>query len=168
MPSDIYWIDHPGSARLAIMARPRAGDWLGDEIANWRASGVQVVVSLLETSEEAELGLEPEADMCRSAEIKFVRFPIADRGVPADHEAALQLARRLGGSEQAIAIHCRAGIGRSSLVAALVLVSRGATPGSAFDMIQAARGIPVPDTDEQREWVSQFAQSNVQALPPSG
>jgi hypothetical protein len=33
---------------LAIMARPRAGDWLDGEIAGWRAQGIGVIVSLLE------------------------------------------------------------------------------------------------------------------------
>ena len=35
------------AGRLAIMARPRAGDWLEDEISGWRAQGVEIVVSLL-------------------------------------------------------------------------------------------------------------------------
>jgi protein-tyrosine phosphatase len=139
------------------MARPRAGDWLEDEIENWRAAGVQVVVSLLEPSEEAELGLQAEADACRSRGIEFIRFPIADRGVPSDRKAALELAQTLGRSEQAIAIHCRAGIGRSSLMAALVLIHRGVTPDTAFGLIQAARGVAVPDTDQQLDWVSRFA-----------
>lgn len=156
MPSDIYWVDHKGPSRLAIMARPRAGDWLEDEIENWRAEGVQVVVSLLEPSEEAELGLEAEAEACRSQGIEFIRFPIADRGVPADRETALQLARQLGASEQAIAIHCRAGIGRSSLMAALVLAHRGLSADAAFDLIRAARGVTVPDTDQQREWIERL------------
>ena len=41
--STIYWIDGVSSGRLAIMARPRAGDWLDDEIANWALEGVRAV-----------------------------------------------------------------------------------------------------------------------------
>lgn len=33
------------------MARPRAGEWLEDEIAGWRAQSVDIVVSLLEPAE---------------------------------------------------------------------------------------------------------------------
>jgi hypothetical protein len=36
MRPEVYWIDMRGSARLAIMPRPRAGDRLGDEIAGWQ------------------------------------------------------------------------------------------------------------------------------------
>jgi len=40
MVSDIYWIKTSASLRLAIMARPRAGDWLEDEIDHWKREGV--------------------------------------------------------------------------------------------------------------------------------
>src|SRR5262249_15997324 len=56
-----------------------------------------------------------------------------------------------------IAIHCRAGIGRSSLLCASLLVKDGWTDGDAFQAIQQARGFPVPDTPEQREWVASYA-----------
>jgi len=157
MTSNIYWIEHRSGGRLAIMARPRAGEWLDDEVENWRAAGVQVVVSLLELDEEAELGLQAESDACRSRNIEFIRFPISDRGVPADRNAAVSLARMLASSGRPTAIHCRAGIGRSSLMAALVLVQSGQTPDEAFDRIQSARGLSVPDTDAQREWIRQSA-----------
>jgi hypothetical protein len=45
--SQLYWIDAPATGRLAIMARPRAGDWLDDEIAGWKLAGVDTVVCLL-------------------------------------------------------------------------------------------------------------------------
>lgn len=51
MRPKVYWIDLPMAGRLAIMARPRAGDWLEDEISGWRAQGVEIVVSLLEQEE---------------------------------------------------------------------------------------------------------------------
>src|SRR5438477_7668874 len=60
MHSDIYWIDRGGAGRLAIMARPRAGEWLEDEVAHWRAVGVDTVVCLLEPAEIAELALADE------------------------------------------------------------------------------------------------------------
>jgi protein-tyrosine phosphatase len=56
----------------------------------------------------------------------------------------------------AVAVHCRAGIGRSSLIAACVLVLLGFAPGMAFDLIGKARGVKVPDTEEQRDWVDMF------------
>jgi hypothetical protein len=57
---------------------------------------------------------------------------------------------------QGVGLHCRAGIGRSALVAACVLVLMGMAPGTAFDLIGKARGVRVPDTEGQREWVAKF------------
>src|SRR5262245_2271104 len=57
---------------------------------------------------------------------------------------------------KAVAIHCRAGIGRSSVIAACILVRHGYDVKSAFDTIARARGVAVPDTDAQRAWVTTF------------
>ena len=64
MRPKIHWIDLPAGVRLAIMPRPRAGDWLDDEVAGWRAEGIDVIVSLLEAGEVRELGLRREAGLC--------------------------------------------------------------------------------------------------------
>jgi hypothetical protein len=84
MRSDLYWIELPPPGRLAIMARPRAGDWLADEVAGWHAEGVGLVLSLLEPEEVRTLGLESEADLCAGLGIDFLSFPIPDRGLPAE------------------------------------------------------------------------------------
>lgn len=65
-----------------------------------------------------------------------------------------------------VVIHCRQGVGRSALVAACVLVICGATVDEAFYRVENARGCPVPDTPEQRDWVVSLAEklSDVNAL----
>ncbi len=55
-------------------------------------------------------------------------------------------------------IHCRAGIGRSGMLAACVLVKAGLDPEAALQRVSEARGCPVPDTEEQRAWVFAFAE----------
>lgn len=76
MRPEVHWIDLPAGARLAIMARPRAGDWLDDEVAGWRAEGIGVIVSLLEAGEVEELGLRREAGLCQDLAIEFISFPL--------------------------------------------------------------------------------------------
>jgi protein-tyrosine phosphatase len=162
MRPEVYWVDVPRSGRLAIMPRPRAGDWLDDEIAGWRAAGIDVVVSLLEPDEITELGLQREPDLCHALGIEFISFPLPDRGVPATTCEAMALAKaiikRLK-EGKGVALHCRAGIGRSAVVAACVLVLLGLAPETAFDLIGKARGMKVPDTEGQREWVAMFGQA---------
>src|SRR5215213_5189870 len=57
MRGSVFWISGPWRGRLAIVLRPRGGDWLDGETRVWRHAGVDVVVSLLEPSEETELDL---------------------------------------------------------------------------------------------------------------
>jgi hypothetical protein len=44
-------------------------------------------------------------------------------------------------------------------VAACLLVKGGLTPDNAFEQIATARGLAVPDTEEQRAFVAAFARS---------
>jgi protein-tyrosine phosphatase len=161
--SRLHWIQIPLAGRMAISARPRADDWLEAEVAEWKACGLNMVVSLLDADEVSELGLRREAELCRAAGIDFVSFPIPDRGVPNSRRDALQIANSIAqsvGGGRSIAIHCRAGIGRSSMIAACALVRLGIEAADAFILIREARGLSVPDTEEQRAWVMAFAEAS--------
>jgi protein-tyrosine phosphatase len=147
-----YWVNEV----LAIVPRPRGGDWVDDEMAALRAAGVGVVVSMLEDSEAAELGLERERDAARTANIEFVSFPIPDRNVPPNahsFEEFLAGLERHVASGKRVGVHCRASIGRSSVVVGSLLIRSGMPISEVWRTISNARGFPVPDTDEQREWV---------------
>lgn len=162
MTAQVYWIDRSPGCRLAILARPRGSDWLVDEIASWRDQGIDVVVSLLDPTETDEFGLKQEAALCAASGLEFVAMPVADRGVPTSSDQFARLVARLSESlsgRKAVGVHCRAGIGRSSMLAAALLVACGVTPTEALNRIQAARGCPVPDTPEQRAWIVRFADS---------
>jgi len=153
---NIYWIEGIESGRLGIMPRPRGGDWLDDEVRSLKSSNVDVVVSLLERSEIVELDILNEESHCLTAGISFFSFPITDRSVPASKEEAYQFAQSivdLLAAGKSVVIHCRAGIGRSALVAASALAIGGIPVEEAFERIESARGCHVPDTKEQREWV---------------
>jgi protein-tyrosine phosphatase len=155
----MYWIEGHGPGRLGIAARPRADDWLDDEIELWRTAPVNVVVCLLEPQEVHELGLAAERDRCVAAGITFLSLPIQDRGVPPSLAKARDVVAickmRLTAGDSVI-IHCRAGIGRSSMIAACVLIALGYDAEEAFNMIGVARGLPVPDTLAQAEWTAEF------------
>ena len=160
MRPDIYWIDGPWPGKLAILARPRGEDWLEDEIARWKDTGVDVVVSLLTREEDFDLGLVNERELVHRLGLTFISFPIADYSVPTSNKELRQLVSELAQSLTAggnVGIHCRQGIGRSSLVAACVLVTSGKSADAAFQRISSARGRSVPDTPEQRNWVAAFA-----------
>jgi protein-tyrosine phosphatase len=161
MRPKVHWIDTTLPGRLGIVPRPRAGDWLADEIAGWKGAGIDLVVSLLEPHEVAELGLDGEASLCGQHAIEFISFPVTDRGVPPSQPKALALAQRLASlvsRGSTVVVHCRAGIGRSSVIAACALICLGTDADQAFDRITKARGVAVPDAEEQRAWVNAFAE----------
>lgn len=161
MYTPIFWIAdaHPG--RLGIMARPRGGDWLDDELQALRRAGVPVLVSLLTPSEEFALDLVNEAHACATNQIAFCSLPIPDRQVPPRTAETIAFVRHLVRQREHghhIVLHCRMGIGHSALMAASVLVLLGMTADEAWTSIAQARGGDVPDTLEQRTWVEQLAQ----------
>jgi protein-tyrosine phosphatase len=163
MKPNIYWIPGPWVGKLAILARPRPGDWLTDEVEGWRDAGVEVVVSLLSEDEEVELGLKPEKHLVEANNLSFISFPINDYDVPSSEAAVRQLVNDLEDlldQGKSVGIHCRASVGRSSVVAACLLVNHGEDAEISFARISTARGVAVPDTEAQREWVSDFARSS--------
>jgi len=141
------------------MPCPNGGEWLKDHVRRLRAAGVDIVVSLLPVREAAYLDLLEEAAVCEVNGIICLSFPIEDRAAPGCKAEVTAFVERLANEldkGNAVAIHCRAGIGRSSLIAASVLVRNGMTSDQAFDRIRAARECDVPDTPIQRIWVREF------------
>lgn len=102
-----------------------------------------------------------EDEAARTAGLDYLALPIEDRSVPepaAFRPLHRELTQRLHAGQHIVA-HCRHGIGRSSLLAAALLVTTGYTLDEAWAAITAARGRPVPDTEEQRRWVSRLEES---------
>jgi protein-tyrosine phosphatase len=160
MGSRVYWVKERGYPSVGIMPRPRGGVWLENEIVSLKQEGVDVLVSLLTEEEDEELELQKEADLCGQNGIEFISFPILDRDVPPrDGNTARffrTLLERLAEGKQ-VAIHCRAGIGRSSLAAACLLTAHEIPVEEAIRALSSARGWPVPDTGEQLRWITEFA-----------
>ena len=44
MKPKLYLLTGPWHGRIAILARPRGNEWLRDEVRDWRAEGINVVV----------------------------------------------------------------------------------------------------------------------------
>jgi protein-tyrosine phosphatase len=115
--------------------------------------GIDVLVSMLTEEESNELGLDKESDKCAAAAIKFVNLPSPDRSVPSNTDDFLRCVEQLAEmvrDGRSLAVHCRASIGRSSVLAVSVLVRLGWDANEAFNAVESARGCSIPDTPEQR------------------
>ena len=151
-----YWIETGLPAKLAIMPAPYGGNRLEDEILTLKREGTDVLVSLLTPDEEFNLGLEHEHAACSGHGIRFRSFPIPDRDIPTSTEAFLKFIETLHHDllqGRSIVAHCRAGIGRSSLLLASLLRREGLSTDDAFRRITQARRMLVPDTPAQLHWV---------------
>lgn len=160
----LYEVAWSGPGRLATMARPPGGPDLPAAMTRLVRSGVHVLVSALEEDEAAMLGLADAPAHARTAGLSLLRFPITDVTAPPPDAlpAALALADRLAHevrSGRYVVAHCRAGIGRCSMLAGATLVRLGTPPERAWELIRAARGLPVPDNAAQERWLYTVAQA---------
>jgi protein-tyrosine phosphatase len=156
----LYWINGPWKGKLALAARPRGGDWLDDEVIGWKRAGISAVLSLLTAQEEQEFELRNEGEQTRKMGLEFSSFPIEDRQVPkseANLSQALDDVTTILCAGRNVLVHCRQGIGRTGLVAACLLIKSGMSPGAAVQAASAARGVAVPETVEQRDWIERYA-----------
>lgn len=156
---DVFWIKGNPSFHLAILICPLGDDLMEAGLRSFKKKGVETVVSLLEEKEAIWLGLEDEGPHAERMGLRFLGYPIPDAHLPQDTDSFRTwvevLAGRLLAGEH-IGIHCRGSIGRSTVVAACALIHTGWTPKTALTAIEVARGVPVPDTQEQKDWILRY------------
>ena len=114
---------------------------------------------MLQDEEIAELGLGAEAEVCEKVGMRFVRFPLPDRGTPPSEMAVTALVIRLADelrTGRGVGIHCRMGIGRSASLAVCVLVVLGMPIDAAWTAVERARKLSIPDTPAQKKWVDDW------------
>ena len=156
----IHWVKGIEPHRFGLMARPRGGESLHEEVAAWKNASIGLVVSLLEAHEVRELELKAEPALCAGQGIKFLHFPIPDRGVPQSVREASALVDELHSNliqGNAVGVHCRAGIGRTGVVAACILHKLRIPRIEIFHLLSRSRGLAMPDTSAQVEWVEKFS-----------
>ena len=142
-PHGFSWIDKP---LLAALARPSSLEdmhWL-------RQQGIQVLVSLTED--------RPRRDWCDEAGVLVFHEPLEDMEAPTPE----QLDRAVSAINKAlqaglpVAVHCGAGLGRTGVVLAAYLVSKGMTAQAAITRIRRLRPHSI-ETEDQALSVESFA-----------
>jgi len=155
----VLWIGEDSPSRLAIVLRPRGDEGLQADLEAVRAEGIDILVSLLTSEDNDDLGLADEGKIARQLGMQFISYPILDRCTPSDTASFRRLVSSLRDqvrAGKAIGAHCRGCIGRATVLLAAVMISLGSQPAQALRLIERARGFPVPDTSEQLEWILNF------------
>lgn len=162
----VFWIlGPPRGARageqpaLAVVLCPDGGRSLRGELLHLKQAGINTLVSMLSRDQVRMLDLEQEPAIAQSLGMHFVHHPIRDHELPPDVTAfgafAQDLAQRVLRGES-VGVHCWGSIGRATVTAACTLIHMGWEPRTALAAVEAARGCPVPDTEEQERWILNY------------
>ena len=152
----------PDEGRLGLTLCPGKKDpsrsWdrdLKEDVRAIRAWGASTVVTLIEDHEFLLLAIEGIEREVRAQGMEWIHLPIRDVDVP-DHRfedewmlAGARLHERLNCGDR-ILIHCRGGLGRTGLVAGLILVERGCDPVTAVHRVRAVRPHAIETAAQER------------------
>jgi len=167
-PLQIAWIrPFDSSGRIGVTFCPGKkqsdglnGEWDRDlalDLDLIADEGVTAVLTLVETSELAALGVEPLGNEVRGRGMAWFHAPIRDYRVPCTifegswRAIGPELGRRVVAGED-ILMHCKGGLGRAGTIAARLLVELGFSPDRAIKEVRYVRPGAI-ETAEQEEHV---------------
>ncbi|MCL4744603.1 MAG: cyclin-dependent kinase inhibitor 3 family protein [Burkholderiaceae bacterium] len=158
----------PGLGSLGLTFCPgkkdRDAGWdrdLDTDLRVIRDWGASVVITLIEDHEFRTLGVEALPQRVRDHGMEWLHLPIRDVDVPDERfESAWVGARRaiharIDNGERVL-IHCRGGLGRTGLVAGVILVERGCAADEAIRRVRDVRRHAI-ETVPQEDYVRRAA-----------
>lgn len=156
MSGPIDWLIHDAFAgRIGITHCPGGrGLPLARDLDLIGRSGARALVTLVEQDELDALGVAGLEGLIADAGIDWYHLPIVDFGVPdqrfearwREHGPALR-ARLAEGQD--IIIHCYAGLGRSGIVAARLLIDFGEPPERAIALVRRVRRGAIQNAEQE-------------------
>ena len=130
---------------------------LDADLQTIQAWGASAVLSLVEPHEFARLGVPDFAQAIARTPLQWLQAPITDMATPGP--ATLAAWRAQGpallqalNSGQRVLVHCAAGLGRTGMLVAKLLVLHGAGADEAIDQVRRVRPGTI-ETEAQAEWV---------------
>ncbi|MEP1768016.1 MAG: hypothetical protein ABJJ53_15430 [Sulfitobacter sp.] len=137
------------------MMRPQN---LLDDLTTVKAAGVNTIVSLLEQPEAQKAGLGSQPDACTALNLTYLNHPIRDMQLPdpdAFADFSANIAARLHAGAH-VAVHCFASIGRTGMLTCTTLGHFGYDAASALSLVSQLRGVAVPDTPQQADFIKRM------------
>lgn len=136
------------------------GHWvrkLDADLQAIQAWGASTVLSLVEPHEFARLGVPDFAQTIARTPLQWLPVPITDMATP---DATSLAAWRVQGPAllqaldqgQRVLVHCAAGLGRTGMLVAKLLVLHGLPAEAAIAQVRSARPGTI-ETEAQAEWV---------------
>lgn len=147
--AEVLFGEHEGRLGLTLCPGKKDGGrgWdrnIEDDLRIIRNWGASTVVSLIEPHELDFLQVSGLGDVVTRYGMRWIHLPIRDCDIPDQRfEQGWQTAgpaiHQLIQAGDRVLIHCRGGLGRTGLVAALILVERGCLPRDAVHRVRAVR-----------------------------
>jgi atypical dual specificity phosphatase len=153
-PTEFHWIL---AGRLAGSARPGFLGSTEEDLKFLQRIGIRLIVTLTES---------PLPPLPAALGMHCLHFPVPDMGVPTLRSATwlCRLVLAVMKLDQAVLLHCKAGLGRTGTLLACCLVARGSSPEDAIRTLRAiCRGYV--QSEVQEDFVSQFAELNRSPSP---
>nr|CAA6828835.1 MAG: Unknown protein [uncultured Thiotrichaceae bacterium] len=160
MVPKIFEVASVGEGKLYIMPKPSASR-LMEDAKYYVDMGVNIVVSHMQANEADALGLSGEGVALAAQGIQFISYPVQNHNLPADatyFKFIDDLHQQLQSGKN-IAVHCQAGIGRAGVTSSCLLIKDGHDSGTAMEKVAAARGVRIPDTNAQRDYICGFEEN---------
>ena len=144
-PNGLMLCRCPGlRGRQPRTATPGSAAALEADLTLLASNGAADIVTLIGEDERERLGVAALPRLAKERGMSWREFPITDRAAPtARHRADFDrlLDELLTGLDagRRVAIHCQAGLGRTGLLAASLLVRSGIGPDDAIAIVRSAR-----------------------------
>lgn len=134
----------PQGGCLILSAQPASLGSTSEALQAYRQAGAELLVSLLPEHEILALGLASLAEDCSAQGLLWAHCPIDDFSAPDEAFEVRWLAvsakvHTLLDQGLAVALHCRAGLGRTGTIAARILMERGMQLEPAIELVRQVR-----------------------------
>ncbi|WP_438996952.1 phosphatase domain-containing protein [Candidatus Puniceispirillum sp.] len=133
------------------------------DVEQLASAGAGLVLTLLEADDRVRLGVSALDRIISDAGLAHASFPIRDHGIPNEaHSVTLgqlldDLETRIRNG-QSIAIHCQAGLGRTGMMAGLLLGRFGIEAAAAITAIRQTRPGSI-ETQAQEDFVREWGKA---------
>lgn len=140
-----------GAGRPSYPDEPPRADAVEEGVRAWRASGVGLVLSLIEDWEVPRRAPGLFEALARER-IAVTRHPIRDFGVPNDAVVFARLVDEVGkrlAAGDGILVHCNAGLGRTAVVLGSILRAHGLTVDPVAEIRRVYRSTAMQEPTQE-------------------
>lgn len=170
--------DAPFRGRIGLTFAPgkhqldaQTGAWARDLTVDMRrlssTYSTRLLVSLIEDHELRELKVEGLPAAAAVHNVRLLRLPFPDGGVPSlelANQAVAAILDTAANQGHDVVIHCKGGLGRTGLIAACALVAAGMDADRAIKAVRSARKGTIENA-AQADFVRAFERSGNRLVP---